>query len=98
MTDEPAKPVAYCAPGRQAIAKLALLLHGQQVIEVREHPGVEGLDDVYVVTPSPAPIPALVMLDLEPPRSEFRRDLEWQWRVGALALIPPRSFTLGSIV
>lgn len=43
--------IAYCAPGTKLAASLALLLQGEQVAELTEHPWLEGSTDVLVVSP-----------------------------------------------
>lgn len=43
--------IAYCAPGTKLAASLALLLQGEQVAELTEHPWLEGSTDVLVISP-----------------------------------------------
>lgn len=38
------RPFAVCAPGMRPLAELVLLLHGEQVSEVRESRFIEGAD------------------------------------------------------
>jgi len=53
-------PVAYCAPGQRFAAALILMLKGEQVARIEEHPWVEG---------------ANVIVISEPPLSRIRREL-----------------------
>lgn len=94
MTEQPedSYPVAYCAPGRRAVAELLLAARGEQVARIAEHPWLEGTDGIYVVAESP--------LDLTkqlPVRYEFPEPWPWRdrnWIYGALvntplSLLPP---------
>ena len=53
MSDGEQERIAYCAPGWKAAAELVLVLRGEHVSEVTEHPWLEGTTDVYVFTPQP---------------------------------------------
>ena len=44
-------PTAYCAPGRKVISELALVLKGERYAEMIEHPWLEGITDVWLVSP-----------------------------------------------
>ena len=44
-------PAAYCAPGRKAVSELALTLHGERYAQITEHPWLEGLTDVWLMSP-----------------------------------------------
>lgn len=41
--------IAYCAPGRKALAEVALVLQGEFVREVAEHAWLTGSTDIIVV-------------------------------------------------
>lgn len=54
MTDESNEyPVAYCAPGERAAAALTLMLKGERVEQIREHPYLKGHSDVLVMRQPP---------------------------------------------
>lgn len=46
-------PVAYCAPGGRTAAAIALMLQGEQVAEIAEHPWMSGRSDILVVREDP---------------------------------------------
>ncbi len=46
-------PVAYCAPGRRQVAALTLVIKGEQVARITEHPWLEGSTSVIVVSEPP---------------------------------------------
>jgi hypothetical protein len=48
-----AYPVAYCAPGSKTAAALTLMLKGEQVAEIAEHPWLAGHTDILVVREDP---------------------------------------------
>lgn len=80
MSDDDKQPVAYCAPGKRPIAELTLLLHGEQVSEVREHPWLEGMADAIVCKRVPhreIPFPTDVLrrTEEEMQTREFAREL-----------------------
>jgi hypothetical protein len=45
------EPTAYCAPGRKQAAAVALALRGENYGEIKEHPWLEGRDDILMVYP-----------------------------------------------
>ena len=81
MSGEPdAYPVAYCAPGQRLAAELALMLKGERVARIAEHPWLEGISDVIVISEPPRfplpPWPAPAGASPEP------RD--WPYRIGGI--------------
>lgn len=46
-------PVAYCAPGKRFAAAFALMLKGEQVARIIEHPWLEGSSDAIVMSEPP---------------------------------------------
>ena len=50
MTDVPAGPVAYCAPGQKVAAADLLEANGQTVTKIKEHPWLTG-PEVFIVHP-----------------------------------------------
>lgn len=73
MTDNRASggTVAYCAPGRRAVAETAINAAGTSVDEVAEHPWLDD-DTVLIIKHEPIPLPAF---DLAP-----RAPLRWPGR------------------
>lgn len=81
-----AYPVAYCAPGQRFAAALTLMLKGEQVARIVEHPWLEGAEGVYVVAENP-----LDLIKLLPVRYEFPEPPPWpdrNWVYGALVNRP----------
>lgn len=83
-----AYPVAYCAPGRRFAAALTLMLKGEEVARIVEHPWLEGAASVYVVAEDPRDLTKLL-----PVRCEVSEPLLWRdrnWVYGALVNTPWR--------
>lgn len=58
-------PTAYCAPGREEVARLVLWVRGDKVSGVTAHPWLAGWDGIMLVAP-PGEWPALEIGDLVP--------------------------------
>lgn len=87
-TGPDAYPVAYCAPGSRLAAALTLMLKGEQVARIEEHPWLEGATGVYVVTEDP-----LDLTKMLPVKYEFSEPMPWRdrdWVYGALVNTPWR--------
>jgi hypothetical protein len=82
---------AYCAPGRKAIAELALWLRGEHVAEITEHPWLEGSTDVWLVSPDALEFPDLPVTVMEPlPRCPMCRGISHlPWCSIAFPPLPP---------
>lgn len=89
--DAPPLPTAYCAPGRQFAAALALALRGERVAEIVEHPWLEGSTDVLVVNTAEIElVDRPVTFNPAPDRlSAFDRLLSGHCRPGPLSLLGP---------
>ena len=76
MTDVPAGPVAYCAPGQKVAAADLLEANGQTVTKIKEHPWLTG-PEVFIVHPEVfAQLRIREMPCWEPP--EFWAPAWWQ--------------------
>lgn len=87
-----AYPVAYCAPGRRLAAALTLMLKGEEVARIVEHPWLEGADGVYVVAEDPLDLIKLLPVSV-PVAHEAPEPPEWlgrTWIYGALVNTPWR--------
>lgn len=89
------RPFAVCAPGMRPLAELALVLHGEPPMEVREHPWLEGLGGVYVITPPDLAdfMPSSVIALESPPSSVL-----WAREFARAFVTPPMPFVFGSVV
>jgi hypothetical protein len=75
-----AYPVAYCAPGRRLAAAFTLMLKGEQVARIVEHPWLEGADGVYVVAEDPLDLIKQLPVRYEFPEPEPPwRDRNWMY-------------------
>lgn len=83
-----AYPVAYCAPGRRLAAALTLMLKGEEVARIVEHPWLEGADGVYVVAEDPLDLIKLLPVRYEFPAPEPRPCISRNWIYGALVNTP----------
>lgn len=62
-------PTAYCAPGRRMISALTLMLEGEQVAEIVEHPWLAGKTEILIVAPAVFDLPEYDPGDFQcPPR------------------------------
>jgi hypothetical protein len=68
MSGEDLEPIAICAPGNRVTAALALMLHGEEVSEIRESSVLEGSTDVLVFTLPEFTPDFPVRFSPEPPR------------------------------
>jgi len=70
-------PAAYCAPGRKAVSELALTLRGERYAQITEHPWLEGLTDVWLMSPDAGHLD----VPLLPPLSREYSLLPWWYQV-----------------
>lgn len=70
MTADPEWDFAFCAPGGKPLAALTLLLSGDNVPEIQEHPWLNLEPGQVLLMRDP--------LDFEPPFPSFAERMTWQ--------------------
>jgi hypothetical protein len=90
--DQNAYPVAYCAPGKRLAAAFTLMVKGEQVARIVEHPWLEGAEGVYVVAEDPLDLIRQLPVRYEFPAPETRPCISRDWAYGALVNRPSPGF------